>query len=174
MQVKICDRSYFCSNFNKDFENFFKVNRNKWVDVDTECLFDNQYNVQGFRIFDTQILEIKDDIRVNTGYVFDLWQGVKPELKTFDHLVNESTFNNDLVEFKKYFPDGFTLTVYKSLGYYRFTNHCRTNINFLYKNGVFYIDNKVGYKPIKNFKDFKGLVRQDAIKPLQEFFRNNY
>lgn len=40
----------------------------KWIDIDTTCLFNNQYNTtDDKRIFDRDILAIKDDARRNMG-----------------------------------------------------------------------------------------------------------
>lgn len=47
---------------------YLVANRGKWVDIDTSHLFNNQYNtLDGFRIFDKDIKEIKEDARLNKG-----------------------------------------------------------------------------------------------------------
>lgn len=37
----------------------------QWVSVETECLFDNQYNTKDKRIMDADIIAVYDDVRVN-------------------------------------------------------------------------------------------------------------
>ena len=62
MQVKIIKSAYVHSR-NKDLREFLNKNEGKFVKVDTKYLFDNQYNVKGFRITDDMISEIKGDKR---------------------------------------------------------------------------------------------------------------
>ena len=46
-----------------EFKKWIKSVQGQWVDIDTDCLFDNQYNSNVYRIHDEWIDEIKDDAR---------------------------------------------------------------------------------------------------------------
>jgi hypothetical protein len=51
-----------------DFKKWIAENQGKWVEIDTTCLFDNQYNtIDGKRIFDTWIDKIENDTRQGKG-----------------------------------------------------------------------------------------------------------
>lgn len=60
----------------------------KWVDIDTQYVFDNQYNTANGRIFDNEIVRIYDDVRI-------------PRLTEFRSVYNGKFFKTE-EEFKNY------------------------------------------------------------------------
>lgn len=66
MKVKI-KIGAFASGNNPELTKFLKANEGKFVKVETEHLFNNQYNTAKFRLFDSHISEIKDDARIGKG-----------------------------------------------------------------------------------------------------------
>ena len=84
MQVKIIKSAYVHST-NSKLKDFLKKNEGKFLKVDTQYLFDNQYNVQGFRITDDMIQEIKGDKRAREfkSYYF-LANSKRPNIKKVD------------------------------------------------------------------------------------------
>lgn len=65
MKIRIAIGSY-CSQ-NKELDKYLKANAGKFVKVETDYLFNDQYNTAKFRLFDSHISEVKDDARVNMG-----------------------------------------------------------------------------------------------------------
>lgn len=60
----------------------------KWVDIETQYVFDNQYNTANGRIFDNEIVRIYDDVRI-------------PRLTEFRSVYNGKFFKTE-EEFKNY------------------------------------------------------------------------
>ena len=80
----------------------------EWVEIDTTCLFNNQYNAAGKRIFDQDIKRIVDDVRDGLGKCRYCGAIVKrgEEHKHFEEKENKSCKNcfwyqNRLIETKK-------------------------------------------------------------------------
>lgn len=156
MKVKIANYNYFSAGVydsQKELQEFLYKNRGKWLDVDTEHLFDNQYNVEGFRIYDTHISEIKDDLRDNNVITND-FGGVVPELKIDDVTAREMKFSNN-----------YQLEVLAG-GYYRFRScyNSKSTLEFIVVNGVCYIRG-IGYTKATP----KALKQYLTIKVTKEF-----
>ena len=165
MKILIDNRTWFSSD--KKMNEFLVSNRNKWLDVETTHLFDNQYNVEGFRVYDHHVAEVKNDLRETC--TFKTWDGVKPQICIMNDgalLPRWAEHYSDYETFK-----GFNLSYNVGGSHYVFTNHSRTLFKFLYRDGVFYESNGIGYKKVRSLK---GLVRADMIKPLREYFEQNY
>ncbi|CAB4144228.1 hypothetical protein UFOVP453_26 [uncultured Caudovirales phage] len=75
MLVRLRDVAYvFASNIvnardlregKESARDYLKRNAGNWIEIDTACLFENQYNsVDGFRIYDTMIDAVKNDARI--------------------------------------------------------------------------------------------------------------
>lgn len=136
----------------------------QWVDIETEHLFDNQYNTaNGLRLYDTMIDAIEDEAR--EGKQKCGWCGT----------ISETTFTICLNCLKDEYLEPFTEkncaflawkgikpkvkpieerqfgTYYLSntcsgdLNYYRISN-ARKTINFIYEKGVFWVHNGIGYQ----------------------------
>ena len=70
MYAKIkTNASVFVNNYgnNTELRNFLKANEGKFVEIETNYLFNNQYNTEKFRLYDSQICEIVNDARINKG-----------------------------------------------------------------------------------------------------------
>lgn len=119
----------------KNWENWILSNQGKWVDIDTNCIFDNQYNtVDGFRIYDTQIDAIADDIRTDTNIFFVKHSNGKDQIKKVDF--------NDHLKNRRF------LCCYSVNGnYYRISR--RSNIEFVLCGTEIFIANGIGYTPLK-------------------------
>lgn len=52
---------------NSEMDKFLNANAGQWVDVDTEHLFTDQYNIEGYRLHDTHLQAVKDDARIGKG-----------------------------------------------------------------------------------------------------------
>lgn len=179
MQVRITNRDWFSSD--KKMNEFLVANRGKLLNVQHEFLFDDQYNVEGYRVSDKDISEVKNDKR---GYnkVFNdkdfkgtfntHWNGIKPEICLF-----ESLGYKELPKWEGHYTiydtikKGFHLSYSNNDSHYVFSNSSGTNFKFVYRDGVFYEHGGIGYKKLKSLS---GKVRADAIKPLTEFFKANY
>lgn len=119
----------------KIWENWILSNQGKWVDIDTNCIFDNQYNtVDGFRIYDTHIDEICDDIRTDTDIFFVKHPNGKDQIKK--------------VDFKDHLKNERFMSCYSVNGnYYRISR--RSNIEFVLVGSEILITNGIGYTPLK-------------------------
>lgn len=131
MQVKIIKSAYVHTR-NNDFRDFLKKNEGKFVKVDTKYLFDNQYNVKGFRVTDDMISEIKGDKRAR-------------EYKTYYFLSNSKRPTLKKVDLKGT-KDWYS--VYDVNGqYYRISR--RSNIEFFRGlDGEIYVGKGIGFKHI--------------------------
>lgn len=49
---------------NHEMREWLKANAGEWVEVETDCLFTNQYNTEKYRIVDDMIVAVKDDARI--------------------------------------------------------------------------------------------------------------
>ena len=70
MQVLLKKQIYAGHNATPIYKKFIEENAGKWVDVDTSCLFTDQYNTpgpDGVRLFDSQIDAVRDDARRDMG-----------------------------------------------------------------------------------------------------------
>lgn len=69
----------------KRFCEWITANKGKWVDIDTNCVFNNQYNtVDGFRIYDEHIDCIVDDVRTDLNVFFVKYPNGKNKIKKVD------------------------------------------------------------------------------------------
>lgn len=66
MKVKIKIGAYASGN-NPELTKFLNENAGKFVKVETDYLFNDQYNTAKFRLFDSQISEVQNDERINKG-----------------------------------------------------------------------------------------------------------
>jgi len=166
MQVRIRKNAFVSTcgihqSFKKEFAQFIKDNEGVWLDVDTECLFSNQYNVSGYRVMDSHIDAVKDDARIGKGKCIYCGK-----------LVNEGDECTHSEECTKYgidwftakntafiaHPNGLPLVVHckcedekkfgsfvleqfsGALNFYRLRNN-RSKFEFKYCNGYFYMEN---------------------------------
>lgn len=172
--------TYFTSN--KELNTVLLANRGQWFGVETDYLFDNQYNINiegfgGVRIYDVWISEIEGDLR-ETSLFKDEFKGLTPALYDFGYLSKDNErfwkdgmYHNDSHPLAKYLKKDFTLEFRFSHGHYVLTNHRQTNFKFVYKDGKFYEWNGIGYKLCKSLK---GKVRADQIEPLKALFAEHY
>lgn len=118
-----------------DFKKWVAENQGKWVEIDTECIFENQYNtVDGYRIYDTWIDRIEDDVRDDKKIFFVANPSGKDEIKEVnfrDHLKNERFLSCSDI----------------NGNYYRISK--RSNIEFVLVGENIYITNSIGYTPLK-------------------------
>lgn len=118
-----------------DFKKWVAKNQGKWVEIDTKCIFDNQYNtVDGYRIYDTWIDRIEDDVRDDKNVFFVANPSGKDEIKEVnfrDHLKNERFLSCSDI----------------NGNYYRISK--RSNIEFVLVGENIYITNSIGYTPLK-------------------------
>jgi len=142
-----------------EFKNWIVENGGKWVKVETDYLFTNQYNTEKFRVMDSMISAVRDDARIGKGKCIYCGK-----------LVSEGESCTKHVECSKYGIEWFTakntafiahpngLPAVKkckmedqkmfgtfrlehldgALNYYRLKNN-REKFEFLYCNGYFYM-----------------------------------
>lgn len=147
-----------CNNSKPDsLHQYLVKNRGKWVVIDTSHIFNNQYNtIDGYRIYDSHIQEIEDDVRFNLGkckYCVNITDHALPCLKNADCVnygvsdLSKSFFckfpqGHDLVkqvdirDDKRGNKDFYSLFTVNGL-YYRLSR--RKNIHFVLVKGVPYI-----------------------------------
>jgi len=132
-----CERQYFSSMKDREsHENFkkqIKENQGKWIDIETDHIFDNQYNTKIGRIYDTWIDKIEDDVRTDKNIFFVKHPNGKDPIKKVDfrdHLKNERF-----------------LSCYSVNGnYYRISR--RSTIEFILVGSEIYTSNLIGYTPL--------------------------
>lgn len=119
----------------KDWKKFIEENQGKEVEIDTTHIFDNQYNTKdGFRIYDTHIDAIKDDVRTDEKVFFVKYPNGKDAIKGCD--------------FDDHLKNRRFLSCYSVNGnYYRISR--RSNIEFVLVGCEIYITNSIGYTPLK-------------------------
>lgn len=157
-----CERQYFSSMKDREsHENFkkqIKENQGKWIDIETDRIFDNQYNTKIGRIYDAWIDKIKDDVRTDKNIFFVKHPNGKDPIKKVDfrdHLKNERF-----------------LSCYSTNGnYYRISR--RSNIEFILVGGEIYTSNSIGYTPLKKSRlseNEKKIVQYCAERILNNNF----
>lgn len=69
MQVLLCENAdiFAGCQANAEYKKALRENSGKWLEVETEYLFENQYNVSFGRIFDNMVAAVRDDARLNMG-----------------------------------------------------------------------------------------------------------
>ena len=117
------------------YKKWIADNKGKWVDIDTNCVFDNQYNTyDGYRIYDSHIDKIEDDVRTSRGAFFVNHPNGKDPIKK--------------VNFKDHLKNERFLSCYSVNGnYYRISR--RSTIEFILVRSIIYTYNGIGYKTIK-------------------------
>ena len=162
MEILIRSNAYVSTlpmGYTVEFKNWIAENGGKWVKVETDYLFTNQYNTEKFRVMDSMISAVRDDARQGKG-----------TCKYCGKLVSEGESCTKHEECTKYGIEWFTAkntcflahpnglpSVKKckmedqkmfgtfrlehldgALNYYRLKNN-REKFEFLYCNGYFYM-----------------------------------
>lgn len=202
MQVRIKKNAYvFVGNysFNNSSEKlrkFLKANEGKLIEIDSEFLFNDQYNTtsfidengvlnSGFRIFDSMICEVINDKREGKGkckYCGSMLNAGEICVKHTECLnYGIAWFTPKNTFFLKY-PNGinqpeekkeidkigsYTLENIPTLDYFRISNSRKT-INFKYKDGLFYVES-IGWNQKKNL-DIPLSAQTKLIKVLNSEF----
>jgi len=141
-----------------EFRAWSKENKGKIVDIDTAHIFNNQYNTKdGFRIYDTHIKEISEDVRTDKNVFFVKHPKGKDKIKECsfeDHRKNERF-----------------LSCYSVNGnYYRISR--RSSIEFILVGSEVYTVG-IGYTPLKNSRlssNEKEIVRYCVNRILNNKF----
>ena len=66
MEIKIKKNAYVFTN-SSEFKSWLKANEGQYVKVETDHLFNNQYNTEKYRIYDSMIESVKNDARQGKG-----------------------------------------------------------------------------------------------------------
>jgi hypothetical protein len=175
MKIKIKKNAYvFAGSYQSGgMRDFLKENEGKWLEVETACLFDNQYNTATYRIYDSMVEEIKDDVRhlfKKCKYCGSMVEKTEPDCSKHEdcskygmhHFTPENTYflkypagvkmvqHEQILSYQPSCPKFGTyyLENFPSLDYMRLYN-CRKTINFKYDGEFFYIHNGIGYKKAK-------------------------
>ena len=142
-----------------DFKKWIEENKGEFVEIDTKFLFDNQYNTQnGYRIFDTWIEKIEEEVRTDKNIFFVKNPNGKDKIKKCDfqdHLKNKRFYSC-------YSVNG---------NYYRISR--RQNIEFILIGKEIYITNGLGYTHINKSKlsaNEKSILRYCAERILNNHF----
>lgn len=170
MQIKIKKNAYVFAgyNSNNEYRNKLKELEGKWIDVETNHLFNNQYNIKGLRIYDSMVEAVRNDARINKGKcnycgtMLNVGELCNKHKKCINY--GAKWFTPENTYFLKY-PEGvkmmedrilsidalnikigsYYLESYPELDYFRLYNS-RQTINFKYDGKNFYICNGIGYK----------------------------
>ena len=134
---------------NTKMRDFLKKNSGKWLKVSTNHLFGNQYNVKGYRIYDSMINGIKGDKRRKTKKdahdrewenQYFLTHSSKPKILKID---TEITHQGRKVPLCNVNDD-----------YYRLSR--RRSLEFIFdKNGKVYIANGIGFRSAEELRKVK-------------------
>ena len=143
MQAKIVDTYIYLDNFHNskeakkhsdNFRNFLDENKGKFVDIETKFIFDNQYNCKGFRLYDTMISEIKNDVRTDENIFFVKHPKGKDKIKKIDF--------KDWKTKRRFYGCSSV-----NGNYYRISR--RSNLEFILVGSEVYMTNSIGYTPLK-------------------------
>lgn len=175
MFVRIKLNAYVWSSHMNDQANFRKYlqeNEGKLIQVETDYLFNNQYNTPEFRLLDSHISEVVNDARIGKGKCkycgtmlnegqICLNYGQCPEYG-IEWFTPENTF---FMKYPKGLPSPkkellsvhdnnikigtYYLESFPELDYLQFYN-CRQTINFKFDGKYFYIHNSIGWNQHKH------------------------
>jgi hypothetical protein len=175
--IKLNAARYGNQRGDKSTHEFLLTNRGKFVEIDTKNLFDNQYNAEGFRIYDNDIERIEDDARIGLGrcnycgQVAKECEEHKEYFKPFDDAffiknpngvdaIKEVNINVDHKQ------EGY-YSFYSVNGlYYRISR--RSNIEFVLVGGVPYLVG-IGYTHYKKAKLTNGEIKI-LEKVIEKYF----
>ena len=157
-----CERQYFNGIEDKKnheiFKKQIKENQGKWIDIETDHIFDNQYNTKIGRIYDAWIDKIENDVRNDKNVFFVKHPNGKNPIKKCDfqdHLKNQRFFSC-------YSVNG---------NYYRISR--RSTIEFVLVGNEIYTTNGIGYTSLKKSrlsKNEKKIVKYCANRILNNNF----
>jgi len=187
----ICvDLSYSRSNQEQKnkFKQWVKDNQGKEVEIDTSCLFHNQYNtISGYRIYDTWIDSIKNDVRIGKKkckYCGEITNGencTKYKECNLELFSDKNTFfiahPNGKDKIKKLsFKDHLKNERFYSCSsingnYYRISR--RYNIDFVLVGNLIYITNNIGYTPL-NKTGLTANEKKIVLYCANRILTNNY
>lgn len=191
MKIQIKKNAYVHAG-SSEMKTFLQLNEGNWIDVETDYLFNNQYNTETYRIYDSMVSAIQYDARINKGkcnycgQMLDKGQectkhkeckeyGINwftPEntyflkyprgIKSMEHDREVLNIHNDCPVFGTYY-----LETYPSLDYYRLYN-CRKTINFKYdkhSSEAFQVNNGIGFTATKRL-DIPATAHEKLVKHL--------
>ena len=196
MKILIKKNAYIYANSDKSRE-WLKENEGKWVEVETDHLFTNQYNTSNMRVLDSQVEAVSDDARIGKGkckycgsvlnegevctkYLLPNQFGDKCSDYGIEWFTPKNTYflrypngikniqvENVQLHSIKFGTYYFYTGMIESLGCYRLSN-ARQTINFKYDGNMFEIHNGIGYKSVKNLP-----IPAKAMEELKKWFKNN-
>lgn len=167
MFIRIKKNAYVWSD-NSKMRTFLKENEGELLQVETQHLFNDQYNAEGFRLYDTHISEVINDARIGKGkckYCGKMYNegeiclnnGLCPQYG-IEWFTEDNTF---FIKYPKGLPTpeekiserdskigSYYLESYPSLDYLRIRNSRKT-INFKYDGKFFYVNNGIGWRQKK-------------------------
>lgn len=148
MEIRISPKAWLHTRSSKTRE-WLKRKSGKYVKVDTKSIFGNQYNVDGYRVYDSMIDAIKGDKRkkMKTDAYGRKWEdqyflshNVKPKMLPVD---TEVKFQGKKVRLYNVNDD-----------YYRLSR--RRTLEFIFdKKGKIYIANGIGFRSAKELSKVK-------------------
>lgn len=189
MKIKIKKNAYVWGDSMREF---LKESEGRWLEVETAHLFTNQYNTEQYRIYDSMVEEIRDDVRhlfKKCKYCGRMVKKTEPDCNKHEacqeygmmHFTPDNTYflkypagvkmheHKKILSIHKNCPKFGTyyLETFPSLDYMRLYN-CRKTINFKYDGEFFYIHNGIGYKKAKRLdipaKELQNLKRHLSIQ----------
>ena len=194
MRALIKNNAYVSSHeigtreYKSNLKKFIEDNKNKWVDIDTRYLFNDQYNTKdGFRIFDAQIEEIRGDIReglITCGYCGKQYRGQENKPCNCDYeqriFNKENTFflSHKLRDFKTVKIDIMqgqekalkSYSLYSCGDYYRIRSNYKT-FDFMFNMNTFEIwsHSTIGFKKLtlKDIEETDGINSDVMLKALE-------
>lgn len=140
----------------KKIHEYLLANRGQWVEIDTNVVFDNQYNtVDGFRIYDADVERIEGDTRTDRSVFFVKHPNGHDPIKI--------GFNVTQIDHRK---EGY-YSAYEVNGlYYRISK--RENIEFVLVDGVPYTVG-IGYKKWIAPNERQRKIMDKVLKLLSEY-----
>jgi len=188
MQIQIKKNAYVYAGASTEMREFLRTHEGKWLQVETDHLFTNQYNTKKWRIMDSMVAAVRRDARIGMGKCKYCGTMVKTG-KTCTKHADCATYGIEwFTEKNTYFlryPNGYDhkaveilsisvpnikigtyyLESFPSLGYYRLYN-CRQTINFRYQDGKFWVHNGIGLT--QKFPTVPGWVIVKVQKKIKE------
>jgi hypothetical protein len=130
---------------------YLKDNKNKWIEIDTNFLFDDQYNTtSGYRIYDTMISAIKNDARIgvkqfeeSNDCCFLKWNGIKPTPRPLP-----KDLPKNIAKIDPQFKDEYQIGTYRLniINQHYCLRNARQNIKFLFFEGAYFLTTGIGYR----------------------------
>lgn len=200
MFIRLRKKNYADIHSSKGYQQWLDDNAGQWVEVDTDYLFNNQYNTTsiingdgslhgGYRLYDSQIDAVRNDARVGMGKckycgkMVSFGTGCSKHAECLIYGIEWFTEKNTYFlryptppEIQVNEIEPIKVGTYK-LEYSKYSEcfilrNCRKTIRFRFHNNEYWIDNGIGYTRRK-FLDIPATLTVKIKHALNKFITLN-